>query len=443
MFKTLKFGGSSLADGVHFKMVKDIIFSEEGRDAVVVSAPGKRFSGDSKVTDLLYLCYAHVKYGVDFTGILNTVKERYQLIVDELDIDYDLDAEFENIKNKIKSGAGEAYLVSRGEAVCGEIMAAYLGYDFIDAYGNVYFKFDGSIDTAKTYSKLKESFDKSSGRIVVPGFYGTMPDGRLALMSRGGSDITGALVAAALKADVYENWTDVPGILMADPNVVDDTYPIPRITYNELRELTYMGAKVLHEASVFPVRDAKITLNIRDTNVPDDPGTVINDEFNDEELEGEKYFITGITGRKGYSIIDIQQDNIAQKVNTLRDVLKVFEGKGDAIEHILSGVDSFSLIVSSDAIRPHLYATVAEIEEICGPGSVKVTEGISLIACISRKMVFRPGISGKIFTALGDNNINIRMISQDAEEMNIIIGVEDKDYEKSIRVLYNSFKRMD
>lgn len=442
MIKTVKFGGSSLADGSHFKMVRDIIMADPDRKAVVVSAPGKRRSGDNKVTDLLYLCYAHIKYGVDYMDVLNIIKDRYVSIITDLELDFDIDAVFDKIVGNLKNGAGEEYLVSRGEAVCAEIMSAYLGYDFIDAFGNVYFKYDGSIDTERTYRELKHSYDQTSGRVVVPGFYGTMPDGNIALMSRGGSDITGALVAAALDADLYENWTDVPGILMADPNIVKETYPIPRITYDELRELTYMGAKVLHEASVFPVRDKKITLNIRDTNDPDNPGTLINESFNENEIRYDKYFITGITGRKGYTIIDIQQDNIAQKVDTLRNVLKVFEGKGDAIEHILSGVDSFSLIVSSSEIRPHIYATVEEIEQICGPGSVKITNGISLIACVSRKMVFRPGISGRIFTALGDNNINIRMISQDAEEMNIIIGVEDKDYEKSIEVLYNSFKRM-
>ena len=444
MIKTLKFGGSSLADAEHFKMVKDIVESDPDRRVVIVSAPGKRFSKDNKVTDLLYLCYAHIRYGVDYKNILNIIKERYSQIIDDLSIDFDLDKAFETIENEIKNGEGEEYLVSRGENLCAQIMAKYLGFEFVDSYGNVFFKYDGSIDTAKTYEALKFSFNAAGGKIVVPGFYGTMPDGSLALMSRGGSDITGALVAAALGADLYENWTDVPGILMADPGIVKDPYPIPRITYNELRELTYMGAKVLHEASVFPAREAKIPLNIRDTNNPDDPGTIINEEFDEKEMKDDsKYFITGIAGRKGYSIIDIKQDNFTQKIGTLRDVLKVFEKQGAAIEHILSGVDSFSLIVSTEAIRPHLYAMIAEIEEFCGANSVKITEGISLIACVSRKMVFRPGISGSIFGALGENNINIRMISQGAEELNIIIGVDDQDYEESIRVLYNSFTRKD
>lgn len=443
MLKTLKFGGSSLADAPHFEMVKNIIAADPARNAVIVSAPGKRFKKDNKVTDLLYLCYAHVKYGVDYGEILSLIKNRYELIINDLSINFDIGAEFDEIEKNIKAGASEDYLVSRGEYLCAKVMAAYLGYEFIDSYGNVFFKYDGSIDTDKTYEKLKISYGATKGKIVVPGFYGTMPDGKIALMSRGGSDITGALVAAALEADLYENWTDVPGILMADPSIVDDPYPIPRITYNELRELTYMGAKVLHEASVFPVREAGIPLNIKDTNDPEDPGTIINDKFDEKELNDEKYFITGVAGKKGYSIIDIKQLNFTQQLGTLRSVLKVFERGGVAIEHILSGVDCFSLIVSTEAIRPNIYGIVAAIEEQCGPGSVKITEGIALVAIVGRKMVFRPGNSGRIFGALGENKINIRMISQGAEELSIIVGVEEKDFNESIRVLYNSFTRKD
>lgn len=442
MLKTVKFGGSSLADPAHFKMVRDIIFSDEARKIVVVSAPGKRFSGDNKVTDLLYLCYAHIKYSVDYANILHLIKERYSDIINGLGLDFDIDKKFDGIIDKIKNGAGEDFLVSRGEAVCAEIMAKYLGYDFVDSYENVFFNYDGSVNLEKTYEAIKKSYDATSGKIVVPGFYGTMPNGNLALMSRGGSDITGALVAAALGADMYENWTDVPGILMADPGIVDNPYPIPRITYNELRELTYMGAKVLHEASVFPVRQAKIPLNIRDTNNPEDPGTLINEEFEEKELNADKFYITGIAGKKGYCIIDIKQENVARKIGALRGVLKIFEKHGATIEHILSGVDSYSLIVPMDTIKD-IYSMIAEVKDFCGAGSVNVTEGISLVACVSRKMASRPGISGRIFGALGENDINIRMISQGAEELNIIIGVDDKDYEKCIRVLYNSFTRKD
>ena len=440
MLKTVKFGGSSLADAEHFSIVKNIVSADAGRRVVIVSAPGKRKKNDNKITDLLYLCYAHVKYGVDYENIMNMIKARYASIIDEAGIDFDIDAAFDKIKAELAGGADEDYLVSRGEALCAEIMAKYLDFDFVDAINCVFFKYDGSIDIPKTYSAISMKFHASRGNIVIPGFYGSMPDGKLALMSRGGSDITGALAAAAIGADMYENWTDVPGILMADPSIVPDPYPIPRITYNELRELTYMGAKVLHEASVFPVRQARIPLNIRDTNNPEHTGTLINEEFCEEELD-DKFFVTGIAGRKGYGIIEIRQENAAQKIGEMRKVLKIFEKQGTSIEHILSGVDSFSLIVPLGDIKQHLYGMVSEIEEICGQGSVRITEGISLIACVSRNMVFRPGVSGQIFAALGENNINIRMISQGAEEINIIIGVEDKDYNESIRILYNSFTK--
>jgi aspartate kinase len=438
MLKVLKFGGSSLADSAQFEKVKDIVLRDPARAAVVVSAPGKRFKKDNKITDLLYLCYAHIKYGVDHESILGLIESRYREIASGLGVDLDIDAEFDLIRENIAAGAGEDYLVSRGEYLSAKLMAAYLDYDFVDAFGTVFFGFDREVDRKKTYEALRLAYNSSKGRVVVPGFFGTMPDGKLALMNRGGSDITGALLAAALEADVYENWTDVPGILMADPGIVDDPYPIPQITYDELRELTYMGAKVLHEAAVFPVREAGIPVNIRNTNDPEAAGTFIAESF---ESEDDEFYITGVTGRRGFTILDVRYENIGQSMGVFRSVLKLFEKYGIRVEHISSGVDAFSVVANGEALKPHIYQLVSEIEEICGRAAVKVSEGISLVACVSRRMVFRPGISGRLFAALGENRINIRMIAQGAEELTILMGVADADFERTIKVLYDSFTR--
>ncbi|MBQ1906886.1 MAG: aspartate kinase [Firmicutes bacterium] len=438
MLKVLKFGGSSLADSSQFEKVKDIVLRDPARAAVVVSAPGKRFKKDNKITDLLYLCYAHIKYGVDHESILGLIESRYREIASGLGVDLDIEAEFDLIRENIAAGAGEDYLVSRGEYFSAKLMAAYLDYDFVDAFGTVFFGFDREVDRKKTYEALRLAYNSSKGRVVVPGFFGTMPDGKLALMNRGGSDITGALLAAALEADVYENWTDVPGILMADPGIVDDPYPIPQITYDELRELTYMGAKVLHEAAVFPVREAGIPVNIRNTNDPEAAGTFIAESF---ESEDDEFYITGVTGRRGFTILDVRYENIGQSMGVFRSVLKLFEKYGIRVEHISSGVDAFSVVANGEALKPHIYQLVSEIEEICGRTAVKVSEGISLVACVSRRMVFRPGISGRLFAALGENRINIRMIAQGAEELTILMGVADADFERTIKVLYDSFTR--
>ena len=443
MLKTVKFGGSSLADAEHFSAVRDIIRADDARRIVVVSAPGKRKKGDNKVTDLLYLCYAHIKYGVDHESVFQMIEARYREIAEALNIPFDVGAAFEEIRARMKSHPDKDYLVSRGEALCAQLMAAYLGYDFVDSYGTVKFHLDGRIDLPATYTAIAEAFEASSGRIVMPGFYGTMPGGQLRLMARGGSDITGALAAAALNCDLYENWTDVPGILMADPSIVPDPQPIPRITYSELRELTYMGAKVLHEESVFPVREMNIPLNIRNTNDPTAPGTMIREEFEEDGSHPEPYFITGVAGRRGYCIIDIHKNHVSAKLGIVRSVLALFEKHELHIEQIVSGIDCFSLVTSTEAVKPYLFSIIEEIESFCGPDSVKVTDGISLIACVGRRMVFRPGISGRLFATLGENNINIRMISQGPEELNIIVGVDDRDFEKTIQVLYNSFTRKD
>ncbi len=439
MLKTAKFGGSSLAAAEGFRHVKAILQADPARRAVTVSAPGKRFKGDNKVTDLLYLFYAHIKYGVDYRPVWDIIRERYRAIAAGLELDIDLEGMFAEIENDLKDGAGEEYLVSRGEYLNARLMAAWLGYDFADAKDCVFLNFDDSVNKEKTYAAIRSRFSTAKNGLVLPGFYGSYPDGRIALMSRGGSDITGALMAAALEADIYENWTDVPGILMADPGIVKDPQPIPQITYTELRELSYMGAKVLHEASVFPVREAGIPLNIRDTGNPEHPGTFIAESFECEE--SGNFFITGITGRKDYTVLDIRLENIARNTGAFRDVLKLFENCKIALEQVSSGVDAFSLIVQGSQLKPHRYAIIAAIEGLCGQGSVKVSDGVSLIACVSRSMVSRPGISGLIFGALGREKINIRTISQDAEELCITIGVADGDFDRTIRTLYDSFTR--
>ncbi len=438
MLKVAKFGGSSLADEKQFAKVRSIIERDEGRKVIVVSAPGKRFSKDNKITDLLYLSYAHIKYGVDHRPMLESIKERYKEIVDDLKIDFDLEGAFAKIEEDLSKGASESYLVSRGEYLCARIAAKYLGYEFIDACGTVFLNYDGSIDTERTYAAIKLAYSKSKGRIVVPGFFGTLEDGDIALMSRGGSDITGAIFAAALDADIYENWTDVPGILMADPSIVKDPYPIPKITYDELRELTYMGAKVLHEASVYPVKVAGIPVNIRNTNDPEADGTIIDESFENDDLKDDKFYITGITGKKHFTIIDVKKDNLS--LDAISTVMQVLVSRGIKVEQVNSGLDVFSIILENGVNKQSVYSIAAEIEKVTG-GTVKISEGISMIACVSRRMVFRSGISGLIFGALGENNINIRLISQGARELNILIGVADEDCDRTVQVLYDSFTK--
>ena len=438
MLKVAKFGGSSLADEKQFAKVKAIVEADPDRKVVVVSAPGKRFSKDNKITDLLYLCYAHIKYGVDYKPMLETIKERYAEIVKDLHIDFDIEGAFSTIEEDIAKGASESYLVSRGEFLCAKIAAKYLGYEFVDAKDTVFLGYDGSIDTEKSYEAIKMAYSRSCGKIVVPGFFGSLDDGDIALMSRGGSDITGAIFAAALSADVYENWTDVPGILMADPSIVKDPYPIPKITYDELRELTYMGAKVLHEASVYPVKVAGIPVNIRNTNDPEAAGTIIDERFDDDDLKDDKFYITGITGKKHFTIIDVKKDNLS--LDAISTVMQVLVSRGIKVEQVNSGLDVFSVILENGVNKQSVYSIAAEIEKLTG-GSVKISEGISMIACVSRRMVFRSGISGLIFGALGENDINIRLISQGARELNILIGVADEDCDRTVQVLYDSFTK--
>ena len=434
MLKVVKFGGSSLADAAQFEKVRQIVTADPARRVVVVSAPGKRFSADHKITDLLYLCYAHLQYGVSAEGVFSMVVERYRSIAADCGLSADIDKEFLALYEKMQQGISQDELVSRGEYFAARLMAEYLGFDFLDAAEWLQFSFDGQIDREHSYEALRRIAEDRS--VVIPGFYGVMPDGHIKVLSRGGSDVTGALAAAALGADVYENWTDVSGILMADPRIVENPRPIERITYSELRELSYIGAQVLHEGTIFPVREKNIPLNIRNTNDPDHPGTLIMESFDDAD---DGRLITGIAGKKNYSIVTIAKTGMSSSVGAFRQVFEVFERNGVSIEYAPSGIDCLSLVVPSEKISPCLYSVLGELEKQLKPDHLHVTENISIVAAVGRKMVFRPGISGRIFKALGESGINIRMISQGPDELNIIVGVDTKDFAPAIQVLYNSF----
>ena len=436
MLKAVKFGGSSVAGAEQFRKVKAIVEADPARRIVVASAAGKRFDGDHKLTDLLYLCHAHLTYGVSCDEIMDSIEKRFADIRRELGIAYDVEADIKALRARLTKDMGVDELVSRGEYFTSKLLADYLGYTFVDAKDCVFFGFDGQVEREKSYAAIRKAVEEY-GRIVIPGFYGMSPTGKIRVMSRGGSDITGALAAAAADADVYENWTDVSGILMADPKIVKDPRPIPRITYGELRELAFMGASVLHEESVQPVKEKGIALNIRNTNAPDAPGTMIVDRV-EEEIGKEERFITGIAGRRNFTIITVFKHNM-NTCETLRRTLEILDRYKASVEHITLGLDSFALVSSTAALGDAVYDVVNEIQKTCQPDDVQISDGIALVAAVGRKMPFRPGVSGKLFKALGDNGINIRTIAQGADETSIIVGVENKDFESAIRVLYDGF----
>ena len=436
MLKVTKFGGSSMADAGQYRKVRDIIFADPERRVVIVSAAGKRYSNDHKLTDLLYLCYAHTKYGVACDPIFDMITSRYIEIRDELGLQLDLETEFAELKKRLDAKqVSEDELASRGEYYSAKLMAAFLDFEFVDAADWIRFNMDGSVDKEFSYPALQK-LGKGKG-MVIPGFYGAMPDGRIRTFSRGGSDITGALAAAALDADVYENWTDVSGILMADPRIVENPQAIPEVTYDELRELSYAGAQVLHEGTIMPVREKGIPVNIRNTNAPNDRGTFIQEDF-DTEIDPNRV-ITGITGKKDFSIITMFKRGMTSEVGVLKKVLKVLERHKISVDFVPNGIDNVSLVVRTEAVAPHLYAILAEIQQEVEPDSLEVLDEIAVIAAVGHRMAFRPGVSGKIFAALGQAGINIRMINQGPDELNIIFGVDNKDFAQAIRVLYDSF----
>ena len=435
--KVVKFGGSSMADAGQYRKVRDILMADRERKVVIVSAAGKRFSGDYKLTDLLYLCHAHVQYGVDCTNIFELIASRYLEIRDELGLTLNLEEELMALKKRIDAKAiSQEELVSRGEYFSAKLMAAYLGFQFVDAADWIKFKLDGTVDQEASYDALRHHVVMGYGA-VIPGFYGSMPDGTIHTFSRGGSDITGALAAAALDADVYENWTDVSGILMADPRIVDDPQAIPEVTYDELRELSYSGAQVLHEDSIFPVREKNIPVNIRNTNDPEAPGTMIQESF--EGDHDPERFITGITGKKDFSIISMRKRGMTSQCGVLYKMLKVLVRHNISVDYVPNGIDNVSVVVPTAAVEKNLYTILAEIQQEAEADSVEAHHNIAIVAAVGRKMAKHPGISGKLFAALGESGINIRMINQGPDELNIIFGVDNKDFKEAIRVLYNSF----
>jgi len=437
MLKVVKFGGSSCADAQQFAKVKAIVEADPARRVVVVSAPGKRSRDDHKITDLLYLCAAHIQYGVSCEEIFAMIRGRYRDIARGCGLAIDLEPEFDALWQRMQNGAGRDEIASRGEYFSAKLMAAYLGFDFVDAALWVKFRFDGTVDQAASYEALRQAADGHG--IVTPGFYGVMPDGHIKTFSRGGSDITGSLAAAALDADVYENWTDVSGILMADPRIVDNPAPIRQVTYNELRELSYVGAQVLHEGAVYPVREKHIPLNIRNTNEPDHPGTLIMEKIEDDAADRSDSFITGIAGKKGFSIITVAKTRLSSEHGVLLRIMEVLEKHEVNVEFILSGIDTVSLMVSAEEVSRQLYEVLGELQKTLKPNSITVAEHIAIVAAVGRRMANRLGTSGKLFATLGENGINVRMITQGPDELNIIVGVEEKDFEQAIRVLYNSF----
>lgn len=432
--KVLKFGGSSLADADQFRKVADIVKAEDTRRYVVASAPGKRNSSDIKVTDMLLECFelCAAKQGID--EIFEKIKDRYNQIIEQLGIELSLEEDFTNIRFAILNHVGRDYIASRGEYLNSKILAAYLGFDFVDAADGIFFFENGVFDSEKTDAAMREILSKHE-YAVIPGFYGSMPNGTIKTFSRGGSDITGSIVARAVGADLYENWTDVSGMLMADPRCVDDPRPIDKITYSELRELSYMGATVLHEDAIFPVRKAGIPINIRNTNRPEDKGTMIVPKA----VNASDTVITGIAGRTGFTAIFVEKDMMNSEVGFGRKVLEVIENHGICFEHLPSGIDTMSVVVKSSDIAGIKGNITAELVKAVDPDSITLFENLALIAVVGRGMIRTEGTAMRIFTALANAHVNIRMIDQGSSELNIIIGIEEKDYVTALNAIYSEF----
>ncbi len=435
--KVLKFGGSSLADAGQFKKVAEIVKAQPERRYVVASAPGKRYSDDIKVTDLLYECYKKASQKESIDEVFDKIIDRYNGIIKDLELDFSLDEEFTKIKMSILHHAGSDYVASRGEYLNSMILAKYLDYDFVDAESGIFFSENGTFDTKTTYDVLTDIL-KNHERAVVPGFYGRMPNGTIKTFSRGGSDITGSIVARAVGASIYENWTDVSGMLMADPRCVENPKVIDVITYKELRELSYMGATVLHEDAIFPVREACIPINIRNTNQPEDNGTMIVPEA---PQNGHERVITGVAGKKGFSSVNIEKDMMNSETGFGRKVLEIFEKHNISFEHLPSGIDTMTVLVATDAIDAVRDEIVADLFKVVNADSVSIEDGIALVAVVGRGMIKAKGTAARIFKAISNADINIKMIDQGSSELNIIVGVEEAHYEDALQAIYNEFNR--
>ena len=436
--KVVKFGGSSLADADRFRRVAEIIKADPERRYAVPSAPGKRFSDDIKITDMLYQCYNLAKEPStkeEFETCYNNICARFLGIIADLGLDFDISGELSYIKNAILGRAGRDFAASRGEYLSGLILAKFLGYDFIDAENVILFKENGTFDAEKTHEVLSAELARHE-YAIIPGFYGMMPNGTVKTFSRGGSDITGSIVARAAGAVLYENWTDVSGFMMADPRIIKNPRAIETVTYRELRELSYMGATVLHEDAIFPVRIAGIPINIRNTMRPGDDGTMIVASAPDYDT---KHIITGVAGRRGFSVVTVEDDLMNSQIGYGRRMLEVFEDNGIAFEHMPTGIDTMSVIVATSDIEPIKDKIIAALNRTLKPDSVTVDDGLALVAVVGRGMVKAKGTAARVFSAVSNAGVNIRMIDQGSSELNIILGVEERDFEDTLKAIYNEF----
>lgn len=431
MIVVTKFGGSSLSCATQFKKVKNIVLSSEKRKIVVVSALGKRNKDDTKITDLLYILHAHLKYSVPYEDIWNMIYSRFVGVKNELEINYDIESELNKLHNELSKSISEDYLVSRGEYLTALLMSSFLGYTFVDASSLISFGYDGILEEKTTSTNIKNAFEKY-GSIVIPGFYGSYPNGQAKLLSRGGSDVTGAIIASSLNAELYENWTDVSGILAADPKIVPSPKAIKEITYVELRELSYMGASVLHEETVFPVQQMNIPINLKNTNDPENPGTLIKNICNDDSN-----IVTGIAGKKDFVSFNVFKNHLSNEIGFLRKSLSIFERYNVSVEHIPSGIDSFSVVVSKESVEKCKFDIITELKKELA-AEITIEDDIALVAIVGRNMAKRAGICGTIFSTLGSKNINIKLLAQGPSELNIIIGVSSNDYNLTVRTLYDN-----
>lgn len=431
---TVKFGGTSLADASQIRKAAEIIKANPERKYLVASAPGKRFSDDVKVTDLLYSCYSEFAKGDEYSGILAKIKERYASIISELGITFDIGAEIDAIEQELRTYPPVDYLASRGEYINSRIIAEFLGWPFVDAAEVIFFNENGFFDGEKTFMTMNARL-RDMPNAVIPGFYGSMPDGKIHTFSRGGSDVTGSIVARSVNADVYENWTDVSGMLSADPRIVDSPRPIEYITYTELRELSYMGASVLHEDAVFPVRKAGIPINIRNTNRPDDNGTFIAASL---PSDVKRRSVTGIAGRKGFTSIRVERSQMNGQTGFGARLLYIFSRNGIPFEHCPTGIDTISVVVNSSMFDAKRDEILREIKNELAPDFITIEKNLAVIAVVGEGMVRVKGMAARVFAALADAGVNIRMIDQGSDELNIIIGVDESDYESAVKALYRA-----
>ena len=436
--KVAKFGGSSVADGIQLTKTKEIIRHDPDRKYIVVSAPGKRYEGDNKITDILYLCKTHIEHNLPYDQLFQVVADRYMAVEINLGVKVDLLKHLEEIRENLRKNPSADYIASRGEYLNAVLVAAFLEYDFVDTAELIKFDEKGKLMIEETDKALAEELAKHE-RAVLPGFYGSTPDGKIKTFSRGGSDITGALVARAVHADVYENWTDVSGFLMADPRIVENPRQIRAISYKELRELSYMGAGVLHEDAIYPARMADIPINIRNTNQPEDSGTYITAEVSEEYEKQQNRIITGIAGSRDFTVVAVYKNMMSSERGFVRKILDILDDYNINFEHIPSGIDTVSVVMANKSINGRLDEVLEEFRTRLRPDSIDVLENMALIATVGHGMAYRQGVSATLFEALAGAGVNVRMIEQGSSEMNIIVGVENKDFEKAIRAIYEAF----